>query len=133
LLKVSKSRKQFMVTSILPKNERKSLSWASSLLSFVCFFGRIEETISCFRDLLTFKFQINTTNFQICTEPDRNAKCEMLSTLLLRIVSSETIFLNLEIVKNSNFNILPNKLNFFCGNYSRKETIQRRKLYGEIW
>ena len=29
---VSKSRKQFMVSSILPKNEQNSLSWASSLL-----------------------------------------------------------------------------------------------------
>jgi hypothetical protein len=32
-LKVSKSRKQFMVSSILPKNKRNSLSWALSLLS----------------------------------------------------------------------------------------------------
>ena len=41
-LKVSKSRKQFMVSSILPKNERNSLSWASFLLristSWVSFF-----------------------------------------------------------------------------------------------
>ena len=31
MLKVSKSRMQFMVSSILPKNERNSLSWAFSL------------------------------------------------------------------------------------------------------
>ena len=30
--RVSKSRKQFMVSSILPQNEQNSLSWASSLL-----------------------------------------------------------------------------------------------------
>ena len=56
-LKVSKSRKQFMVFSILPKNERNSLSWASFLLRIVIFahfFWRIQETINCFRDLLTF-------------------------------------------------------------------------------
>ena len=41
-LKVSKSQRQFMASSILPKNERNSLSWASSLLrivSFVRFLG----------------------------------------------------------------------------------------------
>ena len=43
-LKVSKSWKQFMVSSILPKCERNSLSWASFLLrivSFVCFLGEL--------------------------------------------------------------------------------------------
>ena len=45
--------------------------------------------------------------------------------------------MNLEIVENSNsscanFNFLPDKLNFCCGNYLREETIQRRKLYEEI-
>ena len=38
---IYKSRNQFMVSSILPKNERNSLSWASSILrivSSVCFF-----------------------------------------------------------------------------------------------
>ena len=30
------------------------------------------------------------------------------------------------------FNFLPNKLNFCCGNYSREETIQGRKLYEEM-
>ena len=44
VIKVSESRKQFMVSSILPKNERNSLSWASSLLrivSFVRFLGEL--------------------------------------------------------------------------------------------
>ena len=41
-LKVSKSRKHFMISQILPKNKPNSLSWASSLfriVSFVCFLG----------------------------------------------------------------------------------------------
>ena len=56
-LKVSKSRKQFKVSSILPKNEQKQfyLRYHSSKVQFFCSFcGRIEETIDCFRDLLTF-------------------------------------------------------------------------------
>ena len=32
----------------------------------------------------------------------------------------------------TNLNFLPNKLNFCCGNYSREETIQGRKLSEEI-
>ena len=45
--------KQIMVSSIFPKNERKSLSTQDS--EFRSFFGRIEEeTINCFRDLLIF-------------------------------------------------------------------------------
>ena len=52
-LKVSKSQKQFMVSSILPKNEHwdNFMNWKLSQCSF---FGRIEDTINCFRDLLTF-------------------------------------------------------------------------------
>ena len=42
-------------------------------------------------------------------------------------------FLKLEIEKiqtvNTNFNFLHNNLNFCFGNYSREETIQRRKLH----
>ena len=56
-LKVSKSRKQIIVSSILPKNNQNSLSWTCSLpriVSFVRFFWRIEETIICFQDYLTF-------------------------------------------------------------------------------
>jgi hypothetical protein len=62
LLKVRKSRKQFMVSSILPKNERKNdkiqpITYLilSTVVDFFCsFFGRNEDTIICFRDLLTF-------------------------------------------------------------------------------
>jgi hypothetical protein len=42
LLKVKKSQKQFMISSILPKNERNSLSWVKKMLrivSFVRFLG----------------------------------------------------------------------------------------------
>jgi hypothetical protein len=39
-----------MVSSILPKKRTK----LTILSSFVRFFGRIEETKICFRDLLTF-------------------------------------------------------------------------------
>ena len=46
-----------MVSSILPKIERKQfhLRYHSSKVEFFrSFFGRIEEIINCFRDLLTF-------------------------------------------------------------------------------
>ena len=43
-----------MVSSTLPKNERKSLIFSTQDSEFRSFFGRIEETIDCFRDLLTF-------------------------------------------------------------------------------
>ena len=51
-VKVSESRKQFM----LPKNEQKSptLLWYLRSNCFCSFFGKIEETINWFRDLLTF-------------------------------------------------------------------------------
>ena len=52
-LKVRKSRKQIMVSSILPKNERWD-NFHYIKLSQRSFFGRIEDTINCFRDLLTF-------------------------------------------------------------------------------
>ena len=56
LLKVSKSRKQFIVSSIFPKNEQNSLSFFFTQDSEFCsFFGRIEDTIIFFRDCLTFK------------------------------------------------------------------------------
>ena len=67
-----------MVFSILPKNERNSLflSKEGALDSeFRSFFGRIEDTINCFRDLLTFsihalfKMEIEdkcTTFFFVC-------------------------------------------------------------------
>ena len=52
-LKVSKSRKRVMVSSILPKNERKKWTLLLQYLRSNCFrsfFGRIEETINCFWD-----------------------------------------------------------------------------------
>ena len=54
-LKVRQSRKQIMVSSILPKNE----SWDNFQyikLSQRLFFGRFEDTINCFRNLLIFSF-----------------------------------------------------------------------------
>ena len=53
-LKVSKSRKKNMVSSILPNNERwdNFMYWKLSQRSF---FGRIEDTIICFWDFLTFR------------------------------------------------------------------------------
>ena len=69
LIKVSKSQKQLMVSSILPKNERKKFDFTSmipqvELFSFV--FGRIEETINCFRDLLTFSCWTKFGNSDHC-------------------------------------------------------------------
>ena len=64
-LKVSKSRKQFMVASILPKKRTKLtiLSIFSTEDSELCsFFGRIEETIMYFRDYLTFNWGIKFGN-----------------------------------------------------------------------
>ena len=55
-LKVSKSRMQFMVFLILKKTKTKLtiLSKEDAQDSGICsFFGRIEETLNCFRDLLT--------------------------------------------------------------------------------
>ena len=53
LLKVSKSWKQFMVSSIFSKNKRwdNFMYWELSKHSF---YGRIEDSINCFWDLLTF-------------------------------------------------------------------------------
>ena len=54
LIKVRQSRKQIMVSSILPNNECWD-NFQYIKLSQRSFFGRIEDTINCFRDLLTFK------------------------------------------------------------------------------
>ena len=57
LLKVSKFRKQFLVFLSFPKNERKMErnNHKNSQNDFFClFFGRIENSKNCFRDLLTF-------------------------------------------------------------------------------
>ena len=43
VLKVSKSRKQFMASSILPTNKQNSLSWVSSLIRIVSFVRFLEE------------------------------------------------------------------------------------------
>ena len=58
-------------------------------------------------------------------------------SLLIRYRISSYSFLNIEIVANSNSCrtisiFLPIKLNFCCGNYSREETIEERKLCEEI-
>ena len=49
-----------MESWILPKNEWSSLSWVLKVLtivSFVCFFGRIQDATICFRDLVTFTLE----------------------------------------------------------------------------
>ena len=61
-IKVRKSRKQFMLSLILPQNEQKItilsiFSLENTHDSGILFiFGRIENTIICFRDCLTFSF-----------------------------------------------------------------------------
>ena len=57
-LKVRQSPKQIMASSILPKNERWD-NFQYIKLSQRSFFGRIEDTINCFRDLLTFRHPRN--------------------------------------------------------------------------
>ena len=49
LLKVSKSRKQFVVSQFFQKTNIFTHD-----IEFLSFFGRIEETIVCFQDCLTF-------------------------------------------------------------------------------
>ena len=50
-----------MVSSIFPKSAQNLLSWLliedAQDSEFLSFFGRIEEVINCFRDLLTFIFK----------------------------------------------------------------------------
>ena len=60
LLKVSKSRKQLKVSWILPKKQMKLTILSkedAQYNEFRLFFGRIHETITCFRDLLTFSWR----------------------------------------------------------------------------
>ena len=74
-LKVSKSREQFMVSSIFPKNEQNSLSRACYLLrivSFIRFFWRIEKPIICFRDLLTFSHHASVVHETYDVDKNRN-------------------------------------------------------------
>ena len=65
-LKVRQSRKKIMVFSILPKKRTKLFTILSTEdaqdSEFRSFFGRIEDTINCFRDLLTFKKEIEKEN-----------------------------------------------------------------------
>ena len=66
-LKVRKSRKQIMVSSILPKNKRWD-NFHYIKLSQRSFFGRIEDIVIFFRDLLTYK---DISRFSILTkEPE---------------------------------------------------------------
>ena len=51
-LKVRKSRKQFMVSSILSKKNKKIILWTRSTQNHC--FCLFKDTIICFRDLLTF-------------------------------------------------------------------------------
>ena len=76
-----------MVSSILPKNERNSLFWVRNMLrlvSFIRFFGRIEETIICFRDCLTFTilWQPNRVNLTSLHPSNVPAACKDLSSNL---------------------------------------------------
>ena len=52
--KVRQSQKQIMVSSILPNNDCWD-NFQYTKLSQHSFFGKIEDTINCFRDLLTFR------------------------------------------------------------------------------
>ena len=57
-LKVSKSRKQIMVSSILPKNLKKltiQSIFSTQDSEFRSFYGIIEGTIICFQGCLTFR------------------------------------------------------------------------------
>ena len=63
------SLKQFIVSSILPKNERKKLKTfdlrvlRSAFSFFRSFFGRIEDTKICSRDFLTFRKKSGCVEF----------------------------------------------------------------------
>ena len=65
-IKVRQSRKQISVLNSSKKRTKlTSLSKDDAQNSELHrFFGRLEETINCFRDLLTFKFQRSKANFQ---------------------------------------------------------------------
>ena len=59
-----------MVFSILLKNERNSLFWVKREAQgseFRSFFGRIEDTINGFRDLLTFNIAVKKYSYQLWT------------------------------------------------------------------
>ena len=92
----------------------------------------------CFSDMNLSEFLKNSSSIilssSICAENESRLEslvCDYrISSYSFRRNYS---FLNFEIVANSNSSVfLLNKLNFCCGNYSREETIQGRKLYEEI-
>jgi hypothetical protein len=55
-LKVSKSWKQIMTLWILPKNKQNALMIITILSVFRSFFGRIDDALICFWDLVTIKY-----------------------------------------------------------------------------
>ena len=67
MVKVSESWKQFMASWILPKDKQKISTWGIRVLLghfFLFILGRVEDTIFCFTDLLTFTIieEINSSN-----------------------------------------------------------------------
>ena len=60
--------KQIMVSSILPKYKQKNLTSGiiadRNILFLHSFFGRIEDTINCFQDLLTFSKVVSITYYK---------------------------------------------------------------------
>ena len=61
MLKVRQSRKQILVSSILPKKNVEIISCNEDYPN-VRFFGRNEDTVNCFRDLLTFNITKENIN-----------------------------------------------------------------------
>ena len=54
MLKASKSRKQIVTLWIFPKKNTNTI-----LRVFWSFFGRIDNTLICFRDLVTFRVEVD--------------------------------------------------------------------------
>jgi hypothetical protein len=76
MLKVSKSQKQIMASRILPKNERwDNFQYIKS--SQCSFFGRIEDTILFFRDLLTSLYRLATLSDIFLIRPLLQARAEI--------------------------------------------------------
>ena len=69
----------------------------------------------------------------ICTRVAKNINQK--STIIANYCTSANSFCGIFfflIVENSNFNFLPNKLNFCSVNYSREETIQGQNVFAEL-
>ena len=100
LLKVSKSRKQFLVFSIplkKMKNGEKNILRALKIFFFVfrSFFGRIENSKNCFRDLLTFSYKLflkNAPSDNISPNCDASCRKTELATQVQFIFSSFEVF-----------------------------------------